>query len=457
MAIYHLNVRYCSKSKGQSAQAKNEYINRNDKYSKRLDDLQFSGFGNMPKFAENNPQKFWQASDIYERANARVCTEIVFALPRELHLEQQQELVQSFINSTVNSERNKLPYSFAIHNDKANNNPHCHLIFSERQLDGIERSEEQFFKRANSKNAELGGTKKTADFRDRDFIKAVRKTWSEQANFALEKHGYAARIDERSYQEQGIEKEPRARLDRVTWQELQQLEQTAGIYGEVIERKRQQIADEKAEIAKNASKNVLEPLSQKGDTKHEQKQKVAENRKESVSQAEFDRFLIENWLEPNQKFINACEKREKMRSEWEQYGKDLERINGDYKALDEQKQGFLGLWESKEQKQAKQDLENEYNRIKALRNEKAKEHDEYNDKVNQYEKDTIEPLRKQIEKFRADNPELKMRNPYQLRSMQFEGIEQWHKKSQQRQLELERNEQKRTQERKTSRERGFSL
>lgn len=256
MAIYHLNVRYCSKSKGQSAQAKNEYINRNDKYSKRLDDLQFSGFGNMPKFAENNPQKFWQASDIYERANARVCTEIVFALPRELNLEQQQELVQSFINSTVNSERNKLPYSFAIHNDKANNNPHCHLIFSERQLDGIERSEEQFFKRANSKNAELGGTKKTADFRDRDFIKAVRKTWSEQANFSLEKHGHTARIDERSYQEQGIDKEPRARLDRVTWQELQRLEKNAEFYGEVIERKQHQIEQEKAEIAQkeNAEK-----------------------------------------------------------------------------------------------------------------------------------------------------------------------------------------------------------
>lgn len=438
MAIYHLNVRYCSKSKGQSAQAKNEYINRNDKYSKRLDDLQFSGFGNMPKFAENNPQKFWQASDIYERANARVCTEIVFALPRELNLEQQQELVQSFINSTVNSERNKLPYSFAIHNDKANNNPHCHLIFSERQLDGIERSEEQFFKRANSKNAELGGTKKTADFRDRDFIKAVRKTWSEQANFSLEKHGHTARIDERSYQEQGIDKEPRARLDRVTWQELQRLEENAEFFAEVIERKQNQIEQEKVEITKNTPKNTLEPFSQKDDIKHEQIKKVAENRKESVSQAEFDRFLIENWLEPNQKFINACEKRAKMRSEWEQYGKDLERINGDYKALDEKKQGLFGLWETKEQKQTKQELESEYYRIKALRKEKAEEHNAYNDEVNQYEKDTIEPLRKQIEQMKADNPHLEQRNHQQLMAMKFKGLEQWAKDKLQREQSQKR-------------------
>ncbi|MEE6076919.1 MobA/MobL family protein [Avibacterium paragallinarum] len=331
-----------------------------------------------------------------------------------------------------------MPYSFAIHNDKANNNPHCHLIFSERQLDGIERSEEQFFKRANSKNAELGGTKKTADFRDRDFIKAVRKTWSEQANFALEKHGHTARIDERSYQEQGIDKEPRARLDRVTWQELQRLEESAEFYGEAIERKQQQIYKTKMETAENTSKNALEPLSQKDDVEHEQIKKVAENRKESVSQAEFDRFLIENWLEPNQKFINACEKRAKMRSEWEQYGKDLERINDDYKALGEKKQGLFGLWETKEQKQTKQDLESEYYRIKALRKEKAEEHNAYNDKVNQYEKDTIEPLRKQIEQMKADNPHLEQRNHQQLMAMKFKGLEQWAKDKLQREQSQKR-------------------
>ncbi|PPZ75414.1 MobA/MobL family protein, partial [Neisseria gonorrhoeae] len=61
---------------------------------------------------------------------------------------------------------------------------------------------------------------KTADFRDREFIQSVRKTWREQANQALEQYGYAERIDERSYKEQGIEQAPRARIDRVTWQEL---------------------------------------------------------------------------------------------------------------------------------------------------------------------------------------------------------------------------------------------
>lgn len=263
MAIYHLNIRHCSRDKGQSSQAKFDYINRIDKYSKKLEDLQYSQSGNLPSFAQNNPELFWQSADKFERANARICTEIEFALPRELTLEQQTELVQSFIRKTIDNEQRKLPFSFAIHNDKANNNPHCHLVFSVRQLDGIDRTAEQFFKRANSKNAELGGAKKDRDVIQKDFLKNVRKTWSEQANFALEKYGHSARIDERSYQEQGIKKEPRARLDRVTWQELKRLEDNAEFYGEAIERKQHQIEQEKAEIAQkeNAEKMPQETFN----------------------------------------------------------------------------------------------------------------------------------------------------------------------------------------------------
>ena len=212
----------------------------------------------MPKFAEDNPQEFWRLSDIYERANARVCTEIEFALPRELTLEQQQKLVSSFIENTVDSGSNKLPYSFAIHTDKNNHNPHCHLIFSERQLDGIDRTAEQFFKRANTKSPEKGGAMKTADFRDREFIQSVRKTWREQANQALEQYGYAARIDERSYKEQGIEQAPRARIDRVTWQELNRLEQEERQIVQELALKGQEINKEKSYLKKSKKNRLKE-------------------------------------------------------------------------------------------------------------------------------------------------------------------------------------------------------
>lgn len=446
MAIYHLNIRHCSRDKWQSAQAKFDYINRIDKYSKKLEDLQYSQNGNLPSFAQNNPELFWQSADKFERANARICTEIEFALPRELNLEQQAELVSSFIKKTIDNEKRKLPFSFAIHNDKANNNPHCHLVFSVRQLDGIERSAEQFFKRANSKNAELGGAKKDRDVIQKDFLKDVRKMWSEQANLSLEKYGYAARIDERSYQEQGIEKEPRSRLDRVTWQELKRLESNADFFREVIERKRQQIADEKAEIARNASKNVLEPFSQKGDTKYKQTQKFAENRKESVSQAEFDMFIyktIRNAERPKFEHERKIEEWEKslkqLKSSYASYKSDLER-------LESEKWGVLGLYQSKEQKVEIErikgimgDLSAQFDREKGYI---AKEQEKI-DKISEQNK----PLYERKAQIMRDNPNLIEKSMSQLHQEQFKrNAEKWEQE--------QKNKQK---DRALSRDNGLSL
>lgn len=445
MAIYHLNVRYCSKSKGQSAQAKNDYINRNDKYSNRLDDLQFSGYGNMPKFAEDNPQEFWRLSDIYERANARVCTEIVFAFPRELTLEQQQKLVSSFIENTVDSGSNKLPYSFAIHNDKENNNPHCHLIFSERQLDGIDRTAEQFFKRANSKNAEKGGAKKTADFRDREFIKSVRTKWRELANEHLEKYGHAARIDERSYQDQGIDKDPRSRIDRVTWKELKYLESQEKQLGQEITHVVQKVAQEKhyeenkaqgmgafsarlnAALNNKPPKSSVEKFSQKDDVKHKEQEKTSEKRKESVSQADFDMFIyktIKNAERP--KFEH-----ERKIKEWEKSLKQLKSTyasyKGDLERVESENWGVLGLYQSKEQKA-------EIERIKGVMGDLSKQFDrtkgyiaEEQEKIEQINKQN-KPLYERKAQIMQDNPNLIEKPMAQLHQEQFKrNAEKWEK------------------------------
>ena len=478
MAIYHLNVRYCSKSKGQSAQAKNDYINRNDKYSKRLDDLQFSGYGNMPKFAEDNPQEFWRLSDIYERANARVCTEIEFALPRELTLEQQQKLVSSFIENTVDSGSNKLPYSFAIHTDKNNHNPHCHLIFSERQLDGIDRTAEQFFKRANTKSPEKGGAMKTADFRDREFIQSVRKTWREQANQALEQYGYAARIDERSYKEQGIEQAPRARIDRVTWQELNRLEREESQIVQELALKGQEINKEKSylkkieekqaqgmgkyeskfaaafsKLSESALKHDLSNEKEKDSKIHTQEEKVPQNRIQGLSQADFDQFLIDEWLPQIEKYVKAQEKRDGMEVEITQYDKDLQRIQGEYNKLTDKNQGFLGLWETKEQKAKKKELEDEYKHTAEQRNAKSQELAEYSHKIKAYEQKTLEPINEKIAKYQADNPEIKMRSLGFVKKIKAQGA---YKAAQER-MEREKQHQQEKQQRHLERESGLSL
>ena len=146
MAIYHLSVKTGSRIGGQSAKAKSDYIEREGKYEKDRDELAYSESGNMPEWAEDDPQKYWEAADAHERANGSLFKEVEFALPVELDDGQQRELASSFAVDLTGGER--LPYTMAIHRG-GGDNPHAHLMISERGLDGHARDAEQWFKRAN--------------------------------------------------------------------------------------------------------------------------------------------------------------------------------------------------------------------------------------------------------------------------------------------------------------------
>ena len=66
-------------------------------------------------------------------------SELQFALPKELGEAERRELAGEFAERVCSGER--LPYTLAIHRGGANGeNPHAHLMFSERGNDGIERS-----------------------------------------------------------------------------------------------------------------------------------------------------------------------------------------------------------------------------------------------------------------------------------------------------------------------------
>ena len=69
------------------------------------------------------------------------------------------------------TEGERLPYTLAIHRGDGEN-PHAHLMFSERANDGIERSAEQWFRRTKRSEPEKGGARKSRV--------AVPQTWLEQ-------------------------------------------------------------------------------------------------------------------------------------------------------------------------------------------------------------------------------------------------------------------------------------
>lgn len=183
------------------------YISREGAFKSR-DDLEMTESGNMPAWAKDNPTMFWDMADRHERANGRTYTEVVFALPRELNAEQRVELVREFVQNVLGDRH---AYSWAMHAPEASDGleqPHVHLMFTERINDGIERDPEQFFKRYNGKEPEKGGAGKDRYFSGRQFVRDIREEWAMTANHFMSRHGVEVRIDHRSYKTLGIELEP---------------------------------------------------------------------------------------------------------------------------------------------------------------------------------------------------------------------------------------------------------
>ena len=201
MAIYHLTVKTGSRYGGQSALAKSEYIEREGKYEHQDDERAHRESDNMPEWAEENPRSYWETADLHERVNGRLFREVEFALPRELNEGERIELAREFAAKLTSAGGERLPYTLAVHRGKGEN-PHAHLIISERVNDGIERSAEQWFRRYNGKAPEKGGARKSMATRPKDWLEKTRKEWADHANQALEQVGSKERIHEGTLDQQ---------------------------------------------------------------------------------------------------------------------------------------------------------------------------------------------------------------------------------------------------------------
>ena len=111
MASYHCSVKVGGKG-GAAGHAK--YTEREGKYKDRAgyDDLEASASGNMPEWAEHNPEYFWHAADTHERENGTTYREIEVALPRELDVAQRRDLVEQFVAQEIGDRH---AYQWAIH------------------------------------------------------------------------------------------------------------------------------------------------------------------------------------------------------------------------------------------------------------------------------------------------------------------------------------------------------
>ena len=205
MAICHLRTSVGSAARGQSATAKHDYITREGKYGRDADEVEHVEHGNMPSWAAGDERDYWRAADAGERANGRLFVEVQIALPNELDRTQQRDLARAFARQLTEGER--LPYTVAVHRGESKDpskpdNPHAHIVLSERSNDRVPRTAETWFRRANRKDPERGGARKVSHLQAREWPERIRQGWAGECNRALERAGRAERIDPRTLAEQ---------------------------------------------------------------------------------------------------------------------------------------------------------------------------------------------------------------------------------------------------------------
>jgi len=201
MAHYHLHVKPGPKGKGADHA---QYIAREGRFTEeRYGEVGEKEHGNLPEWARGSAARFFAAADSHERANGNSYREFEIALPVELSEAERGQLVREFVAEQLGDRH---AYSWAIH-EPTGHNPHVHVMFSERLLDGTLRGPEQYFKRANRQYPERGGHLKSDWFTGTggpEAVETLRARWADKQNQALERAGEQVKVDHRSLKAQGI-------------------------------------------------------------------------------------------------------------------------------------------------------------------------------------------------------------------------------------------------------------
>ena len=203
-----------------NAQSHLEYINRERAYENRGACIFHSH--HLPKWAKNDPKKFFQAADIYEGVGHRRYVEIEFALPNELKtVEQYRQIIDAFIAKHLSEHY----YAYAIHDKigmlSGQRHPHVHLMFSERLIDDVEKRKERsakaFFLYPARKKKDGSqpsfeekwkrGAPKDRKWCNHRYVTELRSDFANIQNAVLEQNGFSIRVDHRTLQAQKEEAE----------------------------------------------------------------------------------------------------------------------------------------------------------------------------------------------------------------------------------------------------------
>jgi len=216
-------------SGGALARGRVEYITRTGKYASPAEariqhqgldadtgtvreDLVYWRARNLPQWAKDDPVRFFSTAEQHERVGGVAYTEWRFALPREFTHRENMDLARDVLQMSFGEEH---PYCFAFHDPPAadgGTQPHVHVLWSARTLDGLDRTEEQFFKRWNATQPERGGARKDPEMNHMGAVKAARVQYVDIVNAHLEQGGYQMRLHPDSLKDRGIDRTPEPKL-----------------------------------------------------------------------------------------------------------------------------------------------------------------------------------------------------------------------------------------------------
>ena len=231
MAIYHLCIKIISRGKGKSAVAASAYRS-GEKIKNEYDGIvhDFTRKGGIAHteilLPQNAPQEFanrsvlWNSVEKIEKSkNSQLAREIEIALPKELDMEKQIELVRNYVKE--NFVDVGMCADIAIH-DKNDGNPHAHILLTMRPLNedktwGAKSKKEYILDEKGEKVKLKNGNYKTrkintVDWNEQDKAEHWRKAWADITNKYLEENSIQEKVDHRSYQRQGIEQIPTIHL-----------------------------------------------------------------------------------------------------------------------------------------------------------------------------------------------------------------------------------------------------
>lgn len=213
MAIFSLSVKSLNRKSGKSAVAAAAYRSCEKLTDER--DNQTYDFRKKQSLADpadsfiiapdgadwaQDRNALWNAAEAAEnRGNSTTAREWLAALPAELNPDEQRQLVQQFANELV--ERFGVAADVSIHEpsrDGDERNRHAHILTTTRTVepDGLGKKTRELDVKTTASHA----------------VEEMRQRWAELANAALETAGQRERIDHRSYERQGLDKEPTVHL-----------------------------------------------------------------------------------------------------------------------------------------------------------------------------------------------------------------------------------------------------